>query len=399
MKKTKILRIIARLNIGGPAIHAVLLNQGLDKNKFETLLLSGRVARLEGDMSYYALEKEVDVRYLPELGRELSLFSDLSAVIKILNIIRKESPDIIHTHTAKAGALGRSAGILYNLFFFPKNKARLVHTFHGHVFSGYFGALKSRAFVLIERLLAVFTDKVITVSESVKSSLLSYNICKEAKIQVIPLGLELDNFLGLAKKEGSRINIGIAGRLVPVKNHRMFLDSVSRLIMREAGADIRCKIIGDGELRGELEDYARRLKLSAFVEFCGWQKEMHKAYAGLDIVALSSLNEGTPVSLIEALASAKAVVATDVGGVRDLLGVKLLPEGGAKAKGFIVLERGVIVRSGDSEGLSEALAFLIKNKDLRQSLGERGREFVGKRFSKRRLLEEIEELYSLMARP
>jgi glycosyltransferase involved in cell wall biosynthesis len=345
MKKIKILRIIARLNIGGPAIHTILLTEGLDKNKFESLLVCGSVGDSEADMLYYAIEKGVKPYFVPELKRELNLLNDIRAFRKIYNIINTERPDIIHTHTAKAGTLGRLAAIFYNLLNRDRQLS-FVHTFHGHIFDGYFGNLKTKVFILIERFLAFFTHKIITVSESIKNDLVVLGISSH-RIEVIPLGFELDRFLNICPRDNSAVNIGIVGRLVPVKNHRLFLEAAAEVIKSISKNKPRFKIIGDGELRNELERYAHKLNINTYVEFLGWQKEPSAIYSDLDVVCLTSVNEGTPVSLIEAMASGRAVVTTDVGGVRDLLGneVEIVS---AIDTSFKILKRGIMVGPADS---------------------------------------------------
>lgn len=388
MKKIKVVRVIARLNIGGPAIHTILLTDGLNKDKFDSLLVCGTIAKDEGDMLYYARARNVVPYIIPELRRELNPLNDAIAFLKIYKLIRRENPDIIHTHTAKAGTLGRLAGIFYNLL--AARRIKLIHTFHGHVFEGYFGRFKTRLFIFIERFLAYFNSKIITVSSAVKEELVSSRISSEAKIEVIPLGLELDRFLELPLKETGRcLNIGIVGRLVPIKNHRLFLEGAAKVIRDNPAPDLRFKIIGDGELRAELEEFARKLNLSSAVEFSGWQKDLSGVYANLDIVCLTSINEGTPVSLIEAMASGKAVAATDAGGVKDLLGENLNePEAAFSAR-----KRGVMARSGDADSFAGALSFLVRNEEIRKKMAAAGREFVREKFAKKRLIKDIERLY------
>jgi glycosyltransferase involved in cell wall biosynthesis len=393
MKKIKILRIIARLNIGGPAMNTIILTEGLDKTKFESLLVCGSIGKDEGDMSYYAFQKNIKPIFIPELKRELNILSDLAAFKKIYNIIRTEEPDIVHTHTAKAGALGRFAGILYNCFKpFAHKRIKLIHTFHGHIFEGYFSKIQTKFFILIERFLAPFTSKIITVSESLKKELISLKISQETKIKVIPLGLELDRFLSLLPRDDNILNIGIVGRLVPIKNHCLFLEAAAKVIADNPGIRLKFKIIGDGELRKDLEEYSYKLNIQEQVDFLGWQKDLVNIYSNLDVVALTSINEGTPVSLIEAMASGRVVVATDVGGVRDLLGGKV----GTTVKpdvDFMVLERGVIVKSGDVNGFTEALVYLLDNSKLRKDMGIAGREYVRRNFGKERLIRDVEGLY------
>lgn len=405
MKKIKVLRIIARLNIGGPAIHTVLLTEGLNKDKFDSLLVCGTIAKDEGDMLYYAQAKNVAPYVIPELRRELNPLNDLIAFLRICKLIAQEKPDIIHTHTAKAGTLGRLAGIFYNLL--AGKRIKLIHTFHGHVFEGYFGRFKTRLFIFIERFLAYFSSKVITVSSAVKEELVSWGISGSDKIKVIPLGLELDRFLELplsrlpiqgirdpdssGKETGCCLNIGIVGRLVPIKNHRLFLESAAEVIQDNPELDLRFKIIGDGELRAELEEFVRKLNLSSAVEFSGWQKDLPAVYADLDIVCLTSINEGTPVSLIEAMASGKTVVATDAGGVKDLVGARF--DGAEDGLGFIAGERGIITKVPDVDSFSGALNFALRNEVTSKKMSAAGREFVREKFAKERLIKDIERLY------
>lgn len=377
-------------------MHAILLTQGLDKSRFDSLLICGNIGKDEGDMFYYALQNRVSPIFIPELKRELGFFDDLLALKKIYNIIRAEKPDIIHTHTAKAGALGRLAGIIYNLIHLSMSRRiEFIHTFHGHVFEGYFGKFKTSVFILIERFLALYTSRVVTVSESVKNELLALKICKENKIKVIPLGLELENLLRIPIKDSGVLNIGIIGRLVQIKNHRLFLEAAAKIIGENANPELRFKVIGDGELRRELEEYSHKLNISERVDFLGWQKDLTSVYSNLGIVALTSVNEGTPVSLIEAMAAGKPVVSTDVGGVRDLFGEE--QNTGIKPNAnFKILERGIAVNSQDYFSFADALSLLLQNNELGERMGRQARQFVAKRFTKDRLIKDIEDLYNTL---
>jgi len=385
----KILRIIARLNIGGPARNAVLLSEGLR----ETVLVCGEVGQDEGDMVYLAREKGIEPIIVPELDRKLSFINDWKAFWKIYRIICKEKPDIIHTHTAKAGTLGRLAGALYNLPYSPlfspilpyHPKSILVHTFHGHVLHSYFGKIKTLFFIWIEKALALFTDRIITVSESLKKELIEkFRIAPERKFSVVELGFELDDLLKLpAKNEADNVNIGIIGRLVAIKNHKMLFRVATSDKGQETRGRVKFVIIGDGELRQELENYVKDLKIEDTVEFKGWIKDLREIYSGLDIVALTSLNEGTPVSIIEAMAAARPVVATKVGGVSDVV-----QEG----------TTGYLVDTDDHNVFSERLADLIKDYERRKQFGRSGREAARKRFSKEKLIEETQKLYADLLR-
>jgi len=394
MKKNKIIRIIARLNIGGPAQHVVFLSEALDKNNFETILVTGEIEDSEGDMSYLASERNLNVTNVPGFRRKLDFVGDIKVFWKVFKIIAKEKPDIIHTHTAKAGTLGRVAGIIYNIF--AKNKAILIHTFHGHVLSGYFGTLKSSIFVYIERFLAHFTNKIIAVSASVYQDLTRLKIGNRTKIVIIPLGLELDSFLAInsmkdISKTPEYFKVGIIGRLVPIKNHRLFLESARLYIDNKLHLPIKFVIIGDGELKNELENYAKELNLNDVIEFRGWLKDLDKVYSKLDIVCLTSLNEGTPVSLIEAMAASKPVIATNVGGVKELLSNN--PPSLNQTSNLQICERGILTKSCNINAFTEGLRILAEDKCLRNKMGQNGREFAKERFSKERLTFDIKNLY------
>jgi glycosyltransferase involved in cell wall biosynthesis len=345
----KVVRIIARLNIGGPTIHTILLTRELNDEKYESILVTGNVASSEGDMAYYAEKMGVKPVFIKELGRELSWKDDLIAFFRIFMLLCKEAPDIVHTHTAKAGTLGRLSGILYNFIsgifarlaksgkFEPlkrgvfKKKVKLVHTFHGHVFHSYFGYFKTRLFIFIEKVLAFFSDRIIAISElQAKDIVEKFLVAPAKKVSVIPLGLNLsvffankENGVNFRKECGALdddIFVGTVGRLVPVKNHELFLSAIKKLREQREKMDVRFAIVGDGELRRELHDFSGALGIQDHVVFSGWQKDLAGVYAGLDIVALTSNNEGTPVSLIEAMASGKPIISTKVGGVVDLMG-------------------------------------------------------------------------------
>ncbi|MBN3038405.1 MAG: glycosyltransferase family 4 protein [Candidatus Omnitrophica bacterium] len=386
MKKIKVLRIIARLNIGGPAIHTILLLEGLDKAKFESVLVTGKTGRAEGDMLYLAQEKGVQPVIIPELGRDLNIFNDFIAFWKIFNLIRRQRPDIVHTHTAKAGTLGRLAGLLYKILFGLQpagRRLKLVHTFHGHVLHSYFNRTKTAIFVIIERFLALFTDRIIAVSERVKEDLLSFKIATPEKIVTVRLGLELEKYLKIEKSEQAAgdncRSIGIVGRLVPVKNHQMFLDVAKRIKNEFNGREkIRFLVVGDGPLRGELENYTRKLGIMQDVDFTGWIKDLARIYSELDIAVLTSLNEGTPVALIEAQAACCPCVATTVGGAADVI------EDG---------KSGFLVPSQDSERLFQAIVDLLNDPKKMREMGRFGRDRVRDKFDKKRLIRDIESLY------
>ena len=379
--KVKIVRIITRLNIGGPAIHTILLSKGIDSAIFETNLVAGLSEEAEGDLSDIAEENKVKVESIPELRREIGL-NDFHAFVKIFTILSKDRPDILHTHTAKAGTLGRIAGIFAGV---PIK----IHTFHGHVFDGYFSPAKTKIFIFIEKILALFTDKIIVVSESVRNEIVNkLKIVPGNKCVVIKLGFDLERFLnndrlkGVLRKEydiaPDVLLVGIVGRLVPIKNHRMFLGAVRKIIDGMPDRSVKFLIIGDGELRKDLAEEVKKMALDKDIIFTGWIRDIAKAYADLDVVALTSLNEGTPVSLIEAMASARPVVATSVGGVVDMV-----TDG----------KNGLLVDSNDERGLAEKIVCLLKDGKKRNDFGLMGRAFVKGAFHKDRLIKETEDLY------
>ncbi len=395
----KVVRLIARLNTGGPTVHTVLLTQGLNSGRYHSLLVAGMVGPGEGDMGYYARSHGVVPLVLAEMGRDLAFRNDLLALWKLFRLFRREEPDVIHTHTAKAGGLGRVAGLLYNLarLLSGRRGAKFVHSFHGHIFHGYFPGWKSRLLVLVERILARMTHRVVTVSESIKRELADvYRICPREKIAVVPVGLDLSwvneigSYLGRLRGDfgvpADRLTIGIVGRITEVKNHRLFL-SAARMLGETTTSHFF--VIGDGELQGEISAVAAELGLGGAVTFTGWQRNPAKIYADLDIVCLTSLNEGTPVVLIEAMAAGRPFVATDVGGVRDLMA----GAGTRHGEGFEAFANGVLVRPNDVRALAGALEFLARRRDLQREMGAAGRRLAEKRYSYTRLLDDVDTLY------
>ena len=386
----RILRIIARLNIGGPAIQAVTLSDLFSKGRFRTCLVCGQVSAHEGDMSYLASSRQVNPVVLPTLGREISLLDDVKTFWQLRKIIGEFNPHIVHTHTAKAGTLGRLAGISLNAQRIFRQKMRLVHTFHGHVFHSYFSTRKTSAFVMIERFLARFTDRIIVISPSQKKDICEkYKIAKPNRVEVVPLGFDLSGFERLGPPPHEVFSVGIIGRLTPVKNHRMLLE-VAKLL-KERGMDHVFKffVVGDGELKQDLIREAAALGIEEDLRFTGWQKQMPEVYRKLDAVVLTSLNEGTPVSLIEAMASARPVIATDVGGVKDLMG----EIDTARAEGYKLARHGILLPSGDSKAMAEALLFAVRERTLTTEMAERAKKHVLERYSLERLVRDMETLY------
>lgn len=398
----RVLRIIARLNIGGPAIQAVSLTHELRGESYTSLLACGSVEPYEGDMSYLATEKGVIPTEIRGLGREISPKEDARVLLELIRLIRRFRPHIIHTHTAKAGALGRIAGIVCNLFSSRKDRARLIHTFHGHVFHSYFGRFKTAFFLGIEKFLAGFTDRIIVISPSQKADICRrYRIAPPEKVEVVRLGFELEAFSrdpeGCQKKRREFLGherdgaflVGIIGRLTPVKNHRMFLEGLKVLRDADEIGGLYFVIVGDGELRGELEEQALDYGLSRSVRFAGWQKDMTRVYGALDAVALTSLNEGTPVTLIEAMAAARPVISTRVGGVPDLMGaLRERSEDGVECH-----DHGLLVPPNDPRAFAAAVSRMREGGGGVEKMGVRARDFVLSAYGMERLVKDIKGLY------
>lgn len=419
------MRIIARLNIGGPAIHTILLTEGMDTKRFDSTLVTGEIGPKEGDMKYLAEQKGVSPVYIPGLQREISWANDILCLKRVYRLMKDIGPQIIHTHTAKAGTLGRLAAILLTILSpgmgLKKRKPfLLIHTFHGHIFHSYFGPVKTRIFLWLERFLARFTDRIVVISESQKYELAEcYRIAPAHKFRVIPLGFDLSPFFSLDRTSGAfrkelglskeAVLVSIIGRLVPIKNHRMFLESAVQVKKAARNTEVKFIIVGDGEKRDELRELRDQMGLVDDVLFVGWKTDLRPVYADSDIIALTSLNEGTPVAIVEAMASGRPVVATDVGGVADLLvsdhNVKTAnpsaTDGRAKIRsllydvgqGFYAAERGVIARPGDVDGFAGGILHLVKNPALRRELGRKGTVFCKRKYSKERLVGDIENLY------
>lgn len=406
----KILRIIARLNVGGPARHVVWLTEGLKPDGYETFLVAGVVPPDEDDMGYVAAAAGVQPFILPEMSREISV-KDALTVWKLFHLMRRERPDIVHTHTAKAGTVGRVAGIMYRwltpaaLVGKPR-RCSFVHTYHGHVFHSYYGRLKTRLFLGIERLLARFaTDRIIVISEQQRREINEvFRVGRREQFAVIPLGIDIGLYASWQDRrprlrtelnaDDDQVLVGIVGRLTEIKNHGLFLRAAA-LLKRSTKSKVRFVIVGDGNLRRDLEEQAKTLGLSDDLSFLGTRNDPEDFYPALDIVALTSLNEGTPLTLIEAMANARPVIATSVGGVVDLLGspVEQHAQQDDLAFGFQLCERGVSVASGDAEGFARGLARLIEDRTLRTELGARGLGFVSENYAKERLLRDMSALY------
>ena len=374
------------------------------------MLVAGTVPAGEEDMGYFAAENGVVPLFVPEMTREISIKDGLT-VWKLYRLFVRERPDVVHTHTAKAGTVGRLAGLLYR-WFTPAvligrpRRCRFVHTYHGHIFHSYYGAFRTRVFVSIERALAqLATDRIVVISQQQRREIHEqFQVGRDHQFAVIPLGLDVQVFadwqsrrqvfrdeLGVGDDE---ILVGIVGRLTEIKNHDLFLRAAA-LFKKEHSAGpagrVRFVVIGEGHLRSGLEDRARALGLADTIVFAGMRKDAEFFYPALDIAALTSRNEGTPLTLIEAMLNERPVIATAVGGVVDLLGDAVTP--GAENVPFTVCARGVLVHPDDEVGLAAGLGRLVGDAALRRVTGERGRKFIEQNYSKERLLDDIGSLY------
>jgi glycosyltransferase involved in cell wall biosynthesis len=371
------MRIIARLNVGGPTIHVTLLTAGLPADEFRTILVTGLVGKQEGDMSYFAHDAGIRPLVIPSLGREISFLQDIHTVFALIRLMRAERPHIVHTHTAKAGLVGRIAAFLCGV-------PVIIHTFHGHVFKGYFAHLKSALFLWLERLVACLTDIILTISDSLRAELIDYRIAAPDRIRVLPLGLPLNLLADLTKLRGQFREelgcstdaplIGIIGRLVPIKNHALFLEAAQ--LVHETQPGTQFVIVGGGEMEESLHTKVAQLGLGAVFSFTGWRNDLPRVYADLDLVVISSDNEGTPVSLIEAMAAGVPVVSTAVGGVGDLL------HGG---------DFGMIVPPGDHQALAQAMLQVLRTPDPERL--QAARQHVLTLYDEDRLLHDIRALY------
>jgi glycosyltransferase involved in cell wall biosynthesis len=379
--KIRVLRVIARMNIGGPAYHVSLLSGLLDPDKYETLLVAGTVGPGEGSFAGLAERYGARLELLDSLGPELRPIRDARALFALRRTIRRFRPQVVHTHTAKAGFLGRLAAL-------TTFRARpvIVHTFHGHVLEGYFGRLASVFYRLIERWLARASDRLVAVSRATVADLVRLRVAREEKFEVIPVGLFLHDFLALSGGEGDafRREAGAgpedvlfvyAGRLVPIKRVDRAIRAVARA--RQNGVLARLAIVGDGPLRPQLTELREQLGVGESVRFFGYRDRLEDVIAAADVAILTSDNEGTPVFLIEAAAGAKPAVATAVGGVPDV----------------VTAETGRLVPADDESALARAIESLARDPDLRLTLGRQAREHVRERFSHERLLRDVDALY------
>ena len=380
----KVLRIINRFNLGGPTYNATFLTAYLPED-FDTTLIGGSHEEYEGDSLFIPERYGVKPQIIDSLKRNVSFKNDRAALKEIRALIKELKPDIVHTHASKAGAIGRLAA-------YKEKVPVIVHTFHGHVFHSYFGKLKTLFYKSVERRLAKKTSAIIAISAIQKNELVhDHKIAPASKIRVIQLGFDLNifqenhaakriAFRKLHNVDDERVAIGIIGRLTAIKNHDLFLE-VIKLVAKKSPNKLAVFIIGDGELNQEIETKAKTIEEELGQEifiFTSWEKNVANVLPGLDIVSLTSLNEGTPVSLIEAQAANVPVITTNVGGVADVV---------------MNGHSGFIVNGFNPNQYAEKLLELVNDKELRQKMSQNGWNYVKDKFNYTRLCKDVEMLY------
>jgi glycosyltransferase involved in cell wall biosynthesis len=380
----KIVHVIARLNVGGAALHVLQLAREQTRRGHDVLVVAGTLAAGEESMEYIADDLGVQVYKLPALQRELSVEADSSATRELREIIRARRPDVLHTHTAKAGATGRIAATLAGS---ARPKA-VVHTYHGHVLSGYFSRRWEHLFRRIESVLALTTGTLIAVSDEVRDDLVGFGVAGPERFVVVPYGFDLPAWSDADDAARTRIRkelglgadtfaIGWAGRLTAIKRPLDLVRTLRAVV--DSGVDAQLVLVGDGELRGDVEALARELGVAGRTRFAGFQQRIREWYAAVDASLLTSANEGTPVVAIESLAAGRPVVATRAGGT-----------------GTVVQDgtSGYLLEIGDIAGLAARLAELARDPELRRRLGEAGAADVRERFTVSRMADEIDAVYA-----
>jgi glycosyltransferase involved in cell wall biosynthesis len=381
-RRLSILHVIGRLNVGGAARHVLeLAREQLDRGH-EVLVVAGTLAAGETSMEYLARELDVEVRPLPALQRELSPLGDGRATLELRRLLRERRPEILHTHTAKAGGTGRLAARTAG-----RARPRVVHTFHGHVLSGYFSRRREHIFRRLEYVLSYATDQLVAVSDEVRDDLVRFGVARPERVAVVPYGFRLREWSAEDDAARTRIRsdlalpdgtfaIGFAGRLTAIKRP---LDLVRTLAeVRRRDVDATLVLVGDGEERAATEALARELHVDEHCRFVGYQERIRDWYAAVDAALLTSANEGTPVVAIEALAADRPVVATRAGGTSTVV-----RDG----------ETGYLLPIGDIPALAERLTGLARDPELRSRLGRAGGADVRVRFATERMADELEALY------
>lgn len=383
MTPTRIVRLVARMNIGGPALHLVELASGLDPARYDQLLVTGVEGRDEGSMLELATSAGLRVQVLEELRNGFSLgLRDMKVLARLTQLLRAFRPHIVETHTAKAGLLGRIAARAAGV-------PAVVHVFHGHVLHGYYGPLRSGALAVMERGLARISTQILTVSDRVKQDLVQHRVAAADAIDVVPLGFDLSPFVeargGALRRElglGPDVPlVGIVGRMFPIKNHRLFLDAAAKLRSDPAPQFV---LVGDGDLRPAMEAHAASLGIGDRTHFLGWRRDIPQICADLDVLVTTSDNEGTPVTIIEGMAAGCPIVATRVGGIPDLV-----------RHG----ESGLLTPAGDAEQVARAIGRVLADPQAAACMAQRGRETALARFSRERLVADMDALYRRLREP
>jgi glycosyltransferase involved in cell wall biosynthesis len=377
----RVLRVIARLNIGGPAIQAISLTALMQERGYATRLVRGSESADEGSMDDLAERMGVQPTLVDSMRRDPG-FGDLRALGELVRIARRDRPDLVHTHAAKGGTLGRVAVMLA----FPRRRPKVVHTFHGHSLTGYFSPRTARMYTRIERFLARRTDVLIAVSEEVRDDLVGLGVAPLEQFEVVRLGLELSAFAADADRAARRAAvreqwgitsdervITLVARLVPIKRVDRFLETAALLRDR---AGVRFVVVGDGELREDLVASEPAKALGDRVVWAGFRRDVPDVCFASDVVVLTSDNEGTPVSLIEAQAAATPVVSTSVGGVRS-----------------VVLDGETGLLADDPPALAAAVGSLLDDPDRAAAMAARGREHMLSTFGVERLVDDLDRLY------
>src|SRR3954452_3955116 len=379
----RLVRIIARLNVGGPSIQAVTLTRLLGARGYRTRLLRGREGTSEGNMDYLARELGVVPTLIPSMRRDPGL-SDFAALRTLVRILRRDRPDIVHTHAAKAGTLGRLAVLIAC----GRSRPVLVHTFHGHSLTGYFSGPTQSLYRVVERWLARRTDALVAVSAEVRDELVRLGVAGPERFVVVPVGFDLARFLDDSTRAHRRAAlragwgldadaevVTLVARLVAVKRVDRFLQ-VARLLADRPGA--RFVVVGDGDLRDRLVASEPARSLGERLVWAGFRRDVADVLFASDMVMLTSDHEGTPVSLIEAQAAAVPVVATDVGGTPSVV-----RDG----------ETGILAPVDDVRAVAASAGTLLDDRELAARMAAAGRRHAASRYTLERLVEDHDRLY------
>ena len=383
----RVVSVVARLNIGGPARYIAALGAGLQRRGYDTLLIHGLPEPAEGSLAHLIADRNLPAWLVPTLLTRVSPWNDLRAFLAVARKLFEVRPDVVHTHTAKAGVLGRLAGVLYNATKPRRHRCLIAHTYHGNVLRGYFGPIHSLLARLVERTMALATDRIAVLSEQQRREIVDeMRIAPAAKVTVVPLGLDLEVLLHIDESSPTlrpelqlsddALVLGFVGRLVAIKDPDTLLRAFK--LVREAVPSAMLLVAGDGALRTATINLASSLEIAGAVRFLGWRLDLPALYHTLDIVVLSSLNEGTPVSVIEGMAAGRAVVATSVGGVPDLI------EHGTT---------GLLVPAGDPRALADAVTSIATAPETRARLGQQARRVVAARHHAARLVDDVDRWY------